>query len=547
VGVVVVTGGGAGIGAAVAEALGREDHHVVTLDPLVSLDGSERLPEPEETTAGRIVAAGGSAEASSASVTDRDAVEALFDRLVAEHGRLDAVVNVAGISRPTSFTGGTDADWRSVLTVHLDGYRTILGAALPRMAAAGCGRILGVTSGSGWRAADAGAYGCAKRAVAALTWQLGRATPEGITVNAMSPIAVTRMVTAALGRAPAGASARGSSATGGLSLGSMPMPEELGPTGAYLASEAFAWSRGTIVFVGGSEVAVVEEPQLLEVVRTAEVTSLARVLEAVVPGALAPAEAAQAAGGGSNPRFPGLFSEPGGELAAGAARTCAVVSDRPAVAAAVTAALEARAIEITVLDASTVPAGFESAAGALAAAEERSGAIDAVVVALAGPAPSSAATEWERILDEHEGAVDGIHADAGWARAVADRSAGTDRPIRLVTLTDAVTAGGASRAQAAAQHARSARRATKDRVAAFAVSAEASAAGTPSLGELAAHLVGSPEAVALSGAELVAGTGWVGLRSHPRPTGSITFGGPEVPSWLDATLRAVVGAGTEEA
>ena len=74
-------------------------------------------------------------------------------------GALDAVVNVAGISRTTGFATGSDADWRDVLSVHLDGYRNILGAALPLMAAAGRGHILGVTSGSGWRAADAGAYG----------------------------------------------------------------------------------------------------------------------------------------------------------------------------------------------------------------------------------------------------------------------------------------------------------------------------------------------------------------------------------------------------
>ena len=61
-----------------------------------------------------------------------------------------------------------------MLAVHLEGYLNVLDAALPLMAAAGHGRILGVTSGSGWRAADAGAYSCAKRAVAALTWQLGR-------------------------------------------------------------------------------------------------------------------------------------------------------------------------------------------------------------------------------------------------------------------------------------------------------------------------------------------------------------------------------------
>jgi hypothetical protein len=150
---------------------------------------------------------------------------------------------------------------------------------------------------------------------------------------------------------------------------------------------------------------------------------------------------------------------------------------------------------------------------------------------------------WERILAEHAGLVDRIHADAGWARAVADHAVDADRPVRLVTLTDAVTTGGRSRAQASAQLARSARSATGDRVAAFAVSVE-----TPSvdlLGDLVAHLVCSAESPALSGAELVAGAGWFGLRSHPRPIGSVTLGGTDVPSWLDDVLRTTTGVREE--
>ena len=113
--VVVVTGGGGGIGAAIAESIGRTGAFVVTVDPLVSVDGSERLPQPEETTAGRIVAAGGAARASAVSVTDEPGVRRLFQELADEFGGLDAVVNVAGISRPTSFAKGSDDDWLSVL------------------------------------------------------------------------------------------------------------------------------------------------------------------------------------------------------------------------------------------------------------------------------------------------------------------------------------------------------------------------------------------------------------------------------------------------
>jgi NAD(P)-dependent dehydrogenase (short-subunit alcohol dehydrogenase family) len=543
--VVVVTGGGGGIGAAIAEALGRTGAFVVTMDPLVSVDGSEQLPTPEETTAGRIIAAGGSARASSVSVTDRDGVRRLFTSLVDELGGLDAVVNVAGITRPTSFAKGTEQDWRDVLSVHLDGYLNILDEALPLMAAAGHGRILGVTSGSGWRPANTGAYGCAKRAVASLTWQLGRCAPPGVVVNAMSPIAATRMVTAALSRvrpASTGGSAKAAapSATGGLSLASMPTPEQLGPLGAHLVDDAFSWCSGRVVFAGGSEIAVIDEPRLLEVIRTDDVAALPHVLDAVTAGALVPAEANQATNGGSNARFGGVFDEPSaGDVPAAAVHTCAVVTDRPEVGADVSAALTARGVTCTAIDAAGVAPGFEGSADALSSA----GPLDAIVVALAGGSDAASATsDWQRVLAEHDGIVEQIHTDAAWARAASDYAAGADRPVRLLTLTDATTAGGRSRAQSAAQHARSARGATDDRVAAFAVSVEMSwAHGTRPVSELVTYLLCSPDTAALSGAELVAGTGWLGVRSHPRPSASITFGGPEIPEWFDSTLRSIVG------
>ncbi len=538
--VVVVTGGGGGIGAAIATEVGRKGAFVVTMDPLVSLDGTEQLPAPAETTAGRIIAAGGAARASGVSVTDGAAVRDLFENL----DRLDAVVNVAGITRPTSFAKGTEQDWRGVLEVHLKGYLNILAAALPIMAEARYGRVLGVTSGSGWRPADTGAYGCAKRAVASLTWQMGNEAPPGVTVNAVSPIALTRMVTAALGRArSAGGGGGGASATGGLSLGSMPAPEDLGPLGAYLVGEDVGWCNGRVLFAGGSEVALIDAPRLLEVIRSDDVRSLPHLFEAAAAAVLAPAEATQATNGGSNPRLATIFDDPGtAEGRAGKVGSCFIVGEPPGVVAAVTAALAARGVTCTAVAAAPA-GGFAGAAEALAAAVNRVGAPDAVVVALHGtPAAPGGVSGWERLLAEHAEVVDHIHRDAGWARAVADYATVADRPLRLVTLTDATTAGGRSRAQSVAQLARASRRATGERVAAFAVSMEAlghDALGP--IGELTAHLLCSPAGIDLAGAELVTGAGWCGLRSHPHPSGSIVFGGPELPEWFDATLRALVG------
>jgi hypothetical protein len=105
-------------------------------------------------------------------------------------------------------------------------------------------------------------------------------------------------------------------------------------------------------------------------------------------------------------------------------------------------------------------------------------------------------------------------------------------------VVDATTAGGRSRAQSATQLSRAAHPATENRVDAFAVSVEAS--GQP-VGEIVAHLVGDADAGALSGAELVVGSEWFGLRSHPHPAGSVSFGGPSVPPWVDDALREMVG------
>jgi hypothetical protein len=59
--------------------------------------------------------------------------------------------------------------------------------------------------------------------------------------------------------------------------------------------------------------------------------------------------------------------------------------------------------------------------------------------------------------------------------------------------------------------------------------------------ELVAHLLAGTDGGDLAGAELVIDSDWLGLRSHPRPIGSVVYGGPSVPGWLDRTLRDIVG------
>jgi NAD(P)-dependent dehydrogenase (short-subunit alcohol dehydrogenase family) len=538
--VAVVTGGGGGIGAAIAEEMGRSGWFVVTVDPLVTLDGTQQAPISEETTADRIEAGGGSAMTSAVSVTDREALVSLFAGLAREHGPLDAVVNVAGITRQTGFAHGSAEDWRAVLDVHLGGFLNILGAALPHMTTQGHGSILGVTSGSGWRAANAGAYSCAKRAIASLVWQLGRQMPPHVTVNAISPIAATRMVAAAAERAR---KAGGGGGSGGLSLfDSMPQPAEVAPLATHLVSDAFRWCSGRVIFAGGSELAVIDQPRLLELVRTDGEVPTASVLPATVPRSLVQAEANQASDGGGNPRFGALFAMPPSSTTRPVdTRSCLLVSDRTDLIGRVASALEAQSI---VCHQTPLTSGFALASDALKRVVEMHGPVDAIVLvpAASPPSPLSLHDGWQRTLTEHAGIVRQIEDDAGWARAASDYAATSDRPVRLLTLVDAVDSGGRSRAQASAQLSRAARDATGGRVVAISVSLEDRDHDlSDSLGEVVVYLVGDSEALLLGGAELVLRAGWFGIRSHPRPIGSITYGGPSLPEWFDETIEEILG------
>lgn len=158
-----VTGAGTGIGLAGAQALAAEGWHVVL---------SGRRAALLADAAARIAARGGSAQALALDVVDAEAAEAAAQRIAAQHGRIDLLVNAAGINvQRRSWAECSAADWERVLDINLKGTVHTMRAVLPAMRAAGSGAIINVASWAGrFTAAMPGAaYTASKSAVAALT------------------------------------------------------------------------------------------------------------------------------------------------------------------------------------------------------------------------------------------------------------------------------------------------------------------------------------------------------------------------------------------
>lgn len=195
--VILVTGAARGLGASYARYLATLGAHVVVNDLGVSVDGASASPIPAAEMAAAIRSAGGSAEADSTDAADPGAAAALIEKVVATHGRIDALVNNAGLfipARPFAETGLDDFEriWRS----HFVGTYALVRSALPHMQARGFGRIVNSISTQGLYGGNGtGAYASAKAAVQGLTLSLAiELAGSDVTVNAISPGAFTRMV-----------------------------------------------------------------------------------------------------------------------------------------------------------------------------------------------------------------------------------------------------------------------------------------------------------------------------------------------------------------
>lgn len=183
--VVVVTGAGFGLGREHALLLGARGAMVVVND--VSETGAHR-------TADEIVAAGGQATARIASIAEPGAAAGLIDGVFADLGRLDALLNNAGVGGPTGpIDTVDDAVLHKIVDSHLLGSFYTARAAWPIMVANGGGRIVFTSSGSAMGAAGSSVYSMAKAGLWGLTRSLAlEGAPHGIIVNAVLPMGYTR-------------------------------------------------------------------------------------------------------------------------------------------------------------------------------------------------------------------------------------------------------------------------------------------------------------------------------------------------------------------
>ena len=146
---VVVTGAGGGLGRSHALLLARNGAKVVVNDLGASLDGLGAEHSAADDVVGEIVAAGGEAVASHDDVATTEGGAAIVRHAVESFGRIDAVVNNAGILRDRTFHKMTDEEWDAVLKVHLYGTFNVTRAAMPHFREQEYGRIVVTTSVTG--------------------------------------------------------------------------------------------------------------------------------------------------------------------------------------------------------------------------------------------------------------------------------------------------------------------------------------------------------------------------------------------------------------
>ncbi len=178
--VALVTGGGAGIGRAIAETFAREGAHVVVAD---------RDGDAAKEVAAAIVKSNGAASAHEVDVTDTPQVKALMEEIGAAHGRLDVLVNNAGVGERSDFRHLDDEAWDRVWKVNLDGTVRCAREAFDLLKASGKASVINLSSIMATKhTRQMAVYSATKGAVSALSRSLAvEYAPYGIRVNTLLP------------------------------------------------------------------------------------------------------------------------------------------------------------------------------------------------------------------------------------------------------------------------------------------------------------------------------------------------------------------------
>lgn len=253
----IITGAGRGIGRELALAMARAGAAVVVNDAGVAVDGTPESEQPARAVCAEIAATGGAAIADTGSVTGYDAARGMVAAALREFGRLDFVVNNAGIVRDVIFHRMTEEDWDAVIGVHLKGAFNVSRAAAEVFRQQQSGTVLSMTSTSGLIGNYGQAnYAAAKLGIVALTRSIALDMRRfNVRANAIAPFASTRM-TDTIPDSDGAARERRER------LRSL-KPSFIAPLAIYLVSDAASAVTGQVFAVRGAEISLFSLPRPL--------------------------------------------------------------------------------------------------------------------------------------------------------------------------------------------------------------------------------------------------------------------------------------------
>ena len=258
--VAIVTGAGRGVGKGVARQLAEEGAKVVVVDLGVNVDGTGANQSVAEQVKNGIKEAGGIAVACAESVATMSGGENIIQTAIDSFGKLDIVITCAGILRDRMVFNMSEEEWDDVIAVHLKGTFTIVKNACILFRQQRSGRVITFSSTSGLYGNSGQAnYGAAKDGIAGFTRVVARDMGRyGVTANAISPSASTRMTTSVPEEARTLRASRG--ITSGTSTTLRGEPEDIAPFVTWLASDESSHVNGHVFHVTAGLVSLLNEP-----------------------------------------------------------------------------------------------------------------------------------------------------------------------------------------------------------------------------------------------------------------------------------------------